>query len=123
MPASRVSARVVYSGSLYQVNHRYSSALCDCMAFWCSGEDHVYALELKNGSFDVLKVARQLQGGADVISEVVQATPTKFYPVLVHSEGVNAIARKALARCRVNFRGRAYRIFTARCGSSLSQFG
>jgi hypothetical protein len=55
MPVGRVSARVVYSGSLYQANHQHPSALCDCMAFWCSGEDHVYALELKSGALTYLR--------------------------------------------------------------------
>jgi hypothetical protein len=93
------------------------------MVFWCGEEDRAYALELKNGGFDVLKVVKQLQGGANVISEVVETAPVRFYPVLVHSEGINAIARKALNRCRVNFRGRAYRIFAVRCGSTLSHVG
>lgn len=121
MPAGG-SPRVILSGSRYQANHAFRGPLCDFIILWCSDAgERAYAVELKGGGFDISKVQNQLQGGADALAVMVPADAVRFYPVLVHVQGMNTTAIKALARCRVNFSGKEYGIFTRKSGSSIER--
>jgi len=114
--------RRILSGSAIQRNHGHMSKLCDFLFFACRRpRDVACAIELKNGKFDLAKVAEQLQAGADLVNSLaVSPNAVSFYPILVHSRGMTAIARKVIATRRIRYGNSEYRILTAKCGSSLA---
>lgn len=112
------------SGTKYQAAHQYSGKLCDLLVFWSRDISHIcaFALELKGGDPRVEHAARQIQGGADVINQLLGGADADFLPVLVHA-GITTLQVRALGKIKVSFRGKLFPIKLKRCGMRLADLG
>ncbi|WP_436965077.1 hypothetical protein [Streptomyces sp. SudanB148_2056] len=114
---------ICISGTKYQENHQREGKLSDLAFFWVVNEGkevRAYAIELKGGGAKPGHVAEQLQKGADLINRIMENVSVVFVPVLVHAS-LTTLQIRDLKRARINFRGKAYMISLARCGSNVSQ--
>ena len=86
-------------------------------------KDWVVPMELKKGELDISKVAKQLQGGADVAGQIIpHKANTNFIPVV--ASGHFSKHERDQLRNRSNnvrFRGRSVIVQRIRCGDSLTQ--
>lgn len=86
-------------------------------------KDWVVPMELKKGELDISKVAKQLQGGADVADQIIpHKANTNFIPVV--ASGHFSKHERDQLRNRSNnvrFRGRSVIVQRIRGGTSLAQ--
>ena len=108
------------SGTLYQSNHNSSIRLCDCIVFWSQRtSDIASAVELKGGGMPANRALDQLQGGANVVEQMVEPQrQIRFYAVLVLRR-LHPMEARVLRRRRITFRGRARLAIIAHCGDRL----
>lgn len=109
-------------GRVYQQTHEYAGRLCDFIAFFVhESDDWCAAIELKGGRIDASIVVQQLQGGAEIIDEIVGlGGTTSFVAVLVHRGRMSQNERRVLQRRRIKFGGRKHLIRPMRCGGLIS---
>jgi hypothetical protein len=77
-------------------------------------------LELKGGHFNISDVRRQLQNGADIVADLLKGIDVNFLPVLVHQR-MPSVELRQLAKNRISFRGKNFRIALLKCGGKLTE--
>lgn len=99
--------------------HGVKGACCDFILFLSRGGRvlTVAPIELKSGGVDASKAVAQLRAGAAFADRLSRGEDgVECQPILFHGKSIHRTQRAALARGKVNFRGRKITIKTARCG-------
>ena len=74
-------------------------------------------IELKSGNVDDSHAVKQLQAGAAFADRLSRdESGADCQPILFHGKSIHRKQRAALARGKMNFRGRKLTVKTARCG-------
>ena len=103
---------------------------CDYVLFYADTAQRslvIVLIELKSGTFKAPKVANQLQGGADYVSDVfgrlneevrsaLSVFKTTCVPILFYGGGVDRAQRYKLERAKVQFRNQNAGIKKNKCG-------
>lgn len=121
MPLPSEARVACMGGTKAQENHNRNHKLSDHVIFWSEGaEDRVGVVELKSKQPSAGKVAEQLQGGASLAEEMIADWPheVEFVAAVLH-KGISAPGIKAIARKKVRFRGKDYRVLAKACGTDL----
>ena len=99
--------------------HGMEGKRCDFILFLSDGGGMlvVAPIELKSGDVDASEAVDQLRAGAAFADRLSRGEGgAKCQPILFHGKSIHRTQRIALARGKVNFRGRKLTVKTARCG-------
>lgn len=99
--------------------HGVGGKRCDFILFLTSGDGAlvVAPIELKSGDVDASEAVDQLRAGAAFADRLSRGEGgADCQPILFHGKSIHRKQRAALARGKVNFRGRKLTVKTARCG-------
>ena len=85
--------------------------------------DWVVPMELKKGNVDVSEVAKQLQGGANIVNPIIPHDASMNFIPVVASGHFSKHERDQLRKRsnQVRFRGKSEIVQRIRCGDSLTQ--
>jgi hypothetical protein len=112
---------ICLSGTAYQREHLFQDKLADLLYALRNPQGEILSspLELKGGGVDVSHVQKQLQSGANIITDMLTGVKNvKFLPVLV-LKTMSETERRTLHKHKISFRGRAYGIMTLKSGGSV----
>ena len=113
------NARLIVDADTAFPAHGVRGKRCDFILFLSGGGRAlvVAPIELKSGDVDASEAVDQLQAGAAFADRLSRGeSGADCQPILFHGKSIHRTQRIALARGKVNFRGRKLTVKTARCG-------